>query len=40
MPYVNNNPRATPDESRIRELLDNKAQTGELSGAIRVEGAA
>ncbi len=40
MPYVNNNPRATPDEIRIGELLDNKAQAGELSGAIRVEGAA
>jgi Contact-dependent growth inhibition CdiA C-terminal domain len=40
MPYINNNPRATPDEIGIGELLDNKAQAGELSGTIRVEGAA
>jgi hypothetical protein len=40
MSYINNNPRATPDEVRIGQLLHNQAQTGELPRVIRVEGAA
>jgi hypothetical protein len=40
MPYVNNNPRATPDEIRVGEFLNDKAQTGELSDVTQVEGAA
>lgn len=40
MPYVNNNPRATPDEIRVGEFLNNKAQAGELPDVTQVEGAA
>lgn len=40
MSYINNNPRATPDEIRVGEFLNNKAEAGELTGAIRVEGTA
>ena len=38
--YVNNNPKATADEVRLGELLDQKAQAGELGDVKRVEGAA
>jgi hypothetical protein len=40
MPYVNNNPRATPDEIRVGEFLNDKAQAGELPDVTQVEGAA
>ncbi|MBC6471417.1 MAG: hypothetical protein GDA48_00025 [Hormoscilla sp. GM102CHS1] len=40
MQYINNNPRATPDEIRIGEFLHDKAEAGELPGAIAVSGAA
>jgi hypothetical protein len=40
MPYVNNNPRATPDEIRVGEFLNHKAQAGELPDVTQVEGAA
>jgi hypothetical protein len=40
MPYVNNNPRATLDEIRVGEFLNDKAQAGELPGVTGVEGAA
>jgi hypothetical protein len=38
--YVNRNPRATSDEIKIGEFLNRQAQLGQLSGVIRVEGAA
>lgn len=38
-PYVNNNPRATPDEVRVGEYLDGEAQADRLPRAARVEGA-
>jgi peptidoglycan hydrolase-like protein with peptidoglycan-binding domain len=38
--YVNNNPKATPDEIRIGKLLNGKAKSGELPGVVKVEGAA
>jgi hypothetical protein len=40
MSYIHNNPRATPDEIRVGEFLNNKAEAGEQTGAIRVEGTA
>ncbi len=40
VPYVNNNPSATPDENRIGEFLDGKAQSGQLPGVARAQGAA
>ncbi|MFO0674376.1 MAG: hypothetical protein U0235_32995 [Polyangiaceae bacterium] len=39
-PYVNGNPRATPDETAIGAHLDGLAQRGALPGVGRVEGAA
>jgi hypothetical protein len=37
---VNRNPRATPDEIRLGELLHGEAQGGGLKGVKSVEGAA
>ena len=37
--YVNNNPKATADEIRIGEMLNERAQTGKLSNVDSVEGA-
>ncbi len=39
-PYVNNNPKATPAETRVGQMLDAEAQAGKLPGVKRVEGAA
>lgn len=39
-PYINHNPRATADEIKVGEFLDQKAQSGQLPEVTRVEGAA
>lgn len=38
-PYVNHNPKATPDEIKLGETLHEKAQAGDVNGIKSVEGA-